>query len=270
MMKLRLHVATIPGSEHVRLGKNNQDSFELGKLKFNQKDYLFGVVCDGCSAGKRSEAGAHLMACFICSEIPMIISAGVPLNEIAQALFIRCIGFLSAISAQTNMGTPGARAEFVRDYLFCTIMGFVMDEERVIFFSAGDGMFIVNDEITSINQDNTPAYLGYHLVDRSFLTTSNSMAPTQFLVSAYEMKDVSRFAICTDGMLPEAIEKLWGHYNDDLGVQRALKVLSRRKLIFSDDCTVITVEKFNPDQQGNIFELENPNLGSQGDENAER
>jgi hypothetical protein len=59
------------------------------------------------------------------------------------------------------------------------------------------------------------------------------------------MSSINRFAVCSDGMLPEAVGALWGHKEDNLGVQRALKVLSRRKLTFKDDCTAIVLERIS-------------------------
>jgi len=232
------------GSEHKRIGKNNQDSFNVDEAIIEGKKFLFGVVCDGCSAGARSETGAHLMASFITSEIPMILYAGVPLEEVPQALFSRCIGYLSAVASQTNVGDPNRRLQFIVDHLLCTILGFITDYDRIIFFSAGDGIFIVDDQFFKIDQDNKPKYLAYHLVDRKYLTAKEGIVPQSFEVRDIQFSNLERFAVCSDGMLPEAVEVLWGHVDDKLGVQRALKVLSLRKLNFLDDCTAIVVEKF--------------------------
>lgn len=246
-MKIRVREATLTGSKHKRLGRNNQDSRGFGGTLVDGHKYLFGVVCDGCSGGARSETGAHLMSSFICNEIPAILQLGLPLRDVPQALFTRCIGYLSAVTAQTIVGDALQRTLFVRDQMLCTIMAFVMSEQELIFFSAGDGMYIVNDSCTQIDQDNKPSYLGYHLVDKAYLMVKGGILPQSFSVAHYALDEVSRFAICTDGMLPEAADSLWNWPPEEqdehkLAMQRSLRVLSNRSLDFTDDCTVIAVE----------------------------
>ncbi|MFZ2193309.1 MAG: protein phosphatase 2C domain-containing protein [Candidatus Moraniibacteriota bacterium] len=242
-MEFQIRIASLPGVDHKRVGKNNQDSFYYDKVTVDNVNYLFGIICDGCSAGARSETGAHLMVSYIASEIPMMLQVGVSMEEIPRALFSRCIGYLSAISTMTSMGDPIKRINFIINHLLCTIIGFIMDDERIIFFSAGDGVLVINDQFIQIDQDNKPRYLGYHLVDRKYLTEKEGIVPDAFVVQTHQMSSIDHFAVCSDGMLPEAVGALWGHTEDKLGVQRALKVLALRKLIFKDDCTAITVEK---------------------------
>lgn len=254
-MKIRVREATITGSDHKRLGKNNQDSRRFGGIQLDGQKYLFGVVCDGCSGGVHSETGAHLMASYISNEIPAILQLGLPLQDVPQALFTRCIGYLSAVTAQTIVGDALQRTLFVRDQMLCTIMAFVMSEQELIFFSAGDGMYVVNDHHVMIDQDNKPAYLGYHLVDKAYLTVKGGILPQSFSVNSYSTKEVNRFAICTDGMLPEAVDSLWNwppESEDEhkLVLQRRLRVLANRTFNFKDDCTVIAVEITREEEAG--------------------
>lgn len=244
-MDYQFRIASFPGSDHRRIGKNNQDSLYHDRVTVEKTKYTFGVVCDGCSAGARSETGAHLMVSYIASEIPMMLQVGVSMEEIPGALFSRCIGYLSAIASMTSMGDPIKRIDFIVNHLLCTIIGFITDNERIIFFSAGDGVLVINDQFIQIDEDNKPRYLGYHLVDRKYLTAKDGIVPDAFVVQTYQMGSINRFAVCSDGMLPEAVGALWGHKEDSLGVQRSLKVLSLRKLIFRDDCTAIVVEKIS-------------------------
>lgn len=246
-MNFQIRTATLAGSAHRRLGKNNQDSLMIDSVKLDGKSYLFGVVCDGCTGGEysRTETGAHLMTTFITNEIPAILQLGLPLQDVPQALFTRCIGYLSAITAQTIVGDPLKRAVFVRDHMLCTVIAFIADEEQIIFFSAGDGVFVINDNFIKIDQDNKPSYLGYHLVDRAYLNVKGGVLPKSFSVQCYSLAEIDHFAICSDGMLQQAVDALWGIYEPDnlLAVQRKLKVLSLRTFDFSDDCTAIVVQK---------------------------
>lgn len=244
-MDYQFRIVSFPGIDHKLLGKNNQDSFYHACVTVEKTNYAFGVVCDGCSAGARSETGAHLMVSYIASEIPMMLQVGVPMEEIPGALFSRCIGYLSAIASMTSMGDPIKRINFIINHLLCTIIGFIADNEKITFFSAGDGVLVINDQFIQIDEDNKPRYLAYHLVDRKYLTAKEGIVPEAFVVQTYQMSEIKRFAVCSDGMLSEAVGALWGHTEDELGVQRSLKVLSRRKLTFKDDCTAIVVEKIS-------------------------
>ena len=244
-MDYQFRKASFPGNDHKLIGKNNQDSLYYDRVTVDKTTYTFGIVCDGCSAGARNETGAHLMVSYIASEIPMMLRVGVTMEEIPGALFSRCIGYLSAIASMTSMGDPIKRINFIINHLLCTIIGFITDDERIIFFSAGDGVLVINDQFTQIDQDNKPRYLGYHLVDRKYLTEKEGIVPDAFSVQSHQMNGINRFAVCSDGMLPEAVGALWGHTENKLGVQWALKVLSRRKLKFKDDCTAIVLEKIS-------------------------
>lgn len=157
------------GYEHVRLGTNNQDGKRAGEVRIGNKEYLFGVVCDGCSGGHHNEIGAKLLANYICSEIPMMLKVGSLISHIPQALFMRCIGYLRSIASQTVAGDPIKMVEFIKDHLLCTIAGFIMDDENCFTFSAGDGVIVINEIEIRIDQHNRPMYLAYHLVDPGYL-----------------------------------------------------------------------------------------------------
>ncbi|PIR60549.1 MAG: hypothetical protein COU68_02500, partial [Candidatus Pacebacteria bacterium CG10_big_fil_rev_8_21_14_0_10_45_6] len=93
-----------------------------------------------------------------------------------------------------------------------------------------------------IDQNNKPMYLAYQLVDRTYLNLQGGELPQSFEIRHIKVTDIQRLAVCSDGIVPEAIDSLWGHANL-LALQRKLKVLARKQIPFSDDCTVITVER---------------------------
>lgn len=241
-MQFRVQGASVIGRNHTRLARNNQDCVRVGEVSGNGRLYQFGVICDGCSAGTSNEVGANLLSTYLASEIPMVLSIGIALEDLPEALFMRCIGYLRSVAAQTVVGTPQATVQFVRDHLLCTVMGFVLDGEDCVVFWVGDGAIYYNGQLKRIDQDNHPLYIGYHLVDRSFLKLQNAELPHSFEVFTAKAADIQRLAICSDGVIPEVTEQVWG-----IGTARqlgwALKGLVRGNVTMQDDCSVITIER---------------------------
>jgi hypothetical protein len=62
------------------------------------------------------------------------------------------------------MGSP--LAAIVREFFLFTVLGCVLTQETVTLFSLGDGVFIVNGQITPLGPfpNNAPPYLGYALL----------------------------------------------------------------------------------------------------------
>lgn len=241
-MNFRILEGSIIGREHVRLWKNNQDSVRLGETKLRQQTYYYGVICDGSFSGAYSETGANLLSSFIVNEIPLILKAESDLNKVPQFLFHRCVGYLWSIAGQTIVGDYYKTISFIKEHLLCTVIGFIMDEQNGVIFSAGDGVIIINDEITVIDQDNMPMYLAYQLIDRAYLKLPGGQLPENFVTQAIIMANVKRLAIGSDGLTKEAAEVIW-QKPDSLTLNRRLKVFTSRETPLFDDCTVITMER---------------------------
>lgn len=243
MKEFRVRTGSIIGSEHQRLQINNQDGYVIGEMEHNSKKYLWGIICDGCSAGLHNEIGAILLSNYLCSEIPYLISSGLAAMEIPNQLFIAGLGYLRSLAAHTAMGGSQQRLQFVKNHLLCTVIGFIMDGDECVFFAAGDGVIIKNDVVIKIDQENKPIYMGYHLVDKAFLKDLRQPLPLKFATWAWPINQFWKWAVCSDGFKEEILDEIWGHQHI-AGLQRKLRVSRlQKKAIFSDDCTIIAVEK---------------------------
>lgn len=243
--KFRVRAASIIGAEHQRRQANNQDGYATGEIIYQNNYYLWGIICDGCSAGLHNEVGAVLLANYLCQEIPYLISSGSTIQDIPDQLFIAGLGYLRSLASHTTMGDYQTRINFVRNHLLCTVIGFIMDEQDCIFFNAGDGVFITNDEIKRIDQKNMPLYMAYHLLHKSLLKDFDEQLLLKFTTYEFKANELNHFAVCSDGIEENIINQIWGH-GHVLGLQRKLRVLKLHKeAIFSDDCTVITIERIS-------------------------
>ena len=243
-VKFKVHTGTIIGSEHQRRQVNNQDGFSVGEAEIRNKYYWWGVVCDGCSMGRQSEVGAVLLSNYLCEEVPYLLSSGSTIPEIPDQLFIAGLGYLRSLAAHTAMSGFRKQLEFIEHHLLCTVIGFVINDEKCLLFNAGDGVFIVNNNIHRIKQDNKPLYMAYHLLDKSILDLSEPI-PFKFETSIMLVSALERIAVCSDGIEDGIVDQLWGH-DHPFGLQRRLRVLRlQKKAVFSDDCTVVALEKIH-------------------------
>ena len=257
MKMYSVRIGSVTGSAHREKGINNQDAAMHLQMTTSGASYQCGAVFDGCTYrkdGKRShnEVGAILLASFFRSEIPLILAAHTPIGDVPAVLYQRALGYLGSIARATAVGTPDSFWDFVRTHLFCTVLGFVTDGNELIAFSAGDGLIIANDGIVLIDQDDRPHYLAYHLIDRRML--SDFVPPDTFDVSRFNMDDLDRFAIATDGLGGEMKKDpsfdssgIWGYEpKAKAGLQWWLNKASNDEHRFSDDCTVVAFKTNAP------------------------
>lgn len=251
--QLLVRSATKQGGKHIRLGYNNQDARESGSFTIPSRDqtYRVGLVGDGCSSRmpqwSHTEVGANLSVVHAYARIQELAGAGVPIDEIPQVLFPSMVEFLRSV---TNLVMPrgivwkqpftpkGVEARegqnrFRNDYLAATLMGFICDGEQVVVFSAGDGVIVVNDDVTVIDQDDRPDYpvLSIYSADGGFQTTT------------YDLCDIDRLAVMTDGLdaLAQEPQFLTDLFDSDSVVAPQMllnKTHMQRPETMQDDCTV--------------------------------
>ena len=243
------------GHEHKHAGIANQDAYLLGGVTVGTKKYVIGMVSDGCTEkrnGKKShsEVGANLMCEFVTSEIGMLLSAGVDMEQVPSMLFPRCIGYLRNLVGSTKSGPPEVITDLVSRMFLCTTVAFIKDEERLVLFHDADGVYIVNDDVVIIDQKNKPTYLGLHLFDERTVQKYGIVRPTGYTVRKFEVAQLKRFAIATDGISekkdgklivrPEDVGAIWSNSpNAPAGLQWMLNKLSNFEHRLGDDATVI-------------------------------
>ena len=246
----------VPGSAHKRKNFNNQDAYVLHEVQIGGTAYLFGAVFDGCTGGKgsRTEVGAVLLSRFFRSEIPLILSAHTPIQEVPATLYQRSVGYFGAIVRSTVTGDAEEMWTFVQNHLLCTVVGFITDGATLVVFSAGDGVIVHNENVIVIEQDDKPTYLGLHLIDRRMIP-EGVVIPNSFDVITVPMNEVDRFAVATDGLSREQkadpsfnIDGIWlNERASKAGLQWWLNIGSNIDHRFSDDCAIIAFERTIPD-----------------------
>lgn len=232
--QIRVRAAQIIGRSHLLSGRNCQDALKTGSLEIRGQKMFYGVICDGCSSGESSEVGAKLAATFLGRQIEVLLKQRTPLNKIPPVLHKRMLGFLKGLLGKISFDSPSSRNDFISDNFLFTILGFIYTDDEAIIFVQGDGVWIVNDEVTIRDENNTPNYIAYSLLP---------FRPSEFEVNRFPGKLISRIAIASDALVEEKgfISELWGNTHP-LGLQRKVNFLSREDHRFRDDLSLIALE----------------------------
>src|SRR4051812_948667 len=110
MSTLTVRAGSVIGNEHILRQTNSQDKYRFAEVQADEKTYLVGVVCDGCSSGLHSEVGAALQAEFIVQETARILAEGYPMEHIPGELYNRTLAFLETLG-NIILGETPAPAE---------------------------------------------------------------------------------------------------------------------------------------------------------------
>ena len=245
--QIRIRVGKSTGRAHIQSNRNRQDSMKTGTLQVRDKVFYYGFVCDGCSEGLSSEIGAGLAAEYLGRQTEMLLKQRVQITKIPTILHKRTVGFLKEILGKISFDSPRSRVEYIKNNLLFTVLGYIFtdsDEESIIFYQ-GDGVFVVNDTTTVLDENDYPHYIGYSLVDRKYIDPSATALPTDFEVLAFSGSQISKLAIASDALKEEPdfiANELWG-YENPMGLQRRVNVWSLNNHKFQDDLSVITLEK---------------------------
>jgi len=213
---------TVIGRDHRVAGKNNQDAF----CCLVSDELIVAVVCDGCGSSPHSEVGAKIGARLIATELQNSLSGFSdqcrPIRKDDWEFLLSCVyskPFLNQIETlafgmaghQTDRDTEFFRV--ILNYFLFTVVGFVINPESTIVFSAGDGIFGINFQSGGILRvlgpfpGNAPPYPAYSLIGSAVVSDPKLLG---FKLQAVDLtRDIESLIIGTDGTidLAEAADK---------------------------------------------------------------
>ena len=214
--KFDIAFASVIGSEHVRVGMNNQDALAVA----TGPDFLMGVVADGCGSCPRSEVGSVLLTRWAVKHIPYILN-GMKKEDaqkglrIARSMIVNSIREF-AVTSQVEYGLVSGSDVGMEDVapmysmdgliatcLLSTLVGFYICNEYAILFSVGDGYQALNGSFikldTADEEMNAPAYLAYEAMTR--IPSSVSRESLAFVATdPIPLVDVGTIMVATDGI----------------------------------------------------------------------
>lgn len=192
---------SVPGRDHVRSGKNNQDALSI----MHTDRATVAVVTDGCSSGTHTEIGATLGARLACIEVLRALHRYTPENqhllfdhpnhwEWREGIPGRILAKIETLMADMETSTSA----WIQDHLLFTIVGVLMTNKLTAFFSLGDGLLEVNGETVELEScdANTPPYLAYRLV-KTHLPRESLILNVHHVLPTDQLKN---FLLATDGL----------------------------------------------------------------------
>jgi hypothetical protein len=239
-MNFKNATASVIGSSHYKLYYNNQDGYNF----YQDKTCIVGVVADGCGAGSNSEVGARLGVDFVINFCKKNFShSPFDKNLLENAL----IEYLKHIvkNQQTS-----EELDFIENYLFFTLFGFVVQPHQTFIFHSGDGIYTLNDKEVIIEQDNRPKYIAKTLISGKYYIETDHI----------ETQKLKRLLVATDGLNHlndkflkgqniEGMTRISDFFNtesyfeNEVSLPKFLTELSINKNILKDDTTMIMLRQ---------------------------
>ena len=225
------------GSEH----KQCEDSSLF--MTFNQDDdYIYFLIAfDGCSGGVDSHFASNLMKkCFRWAfENSYLLKPeskiqSLNLEFLSKSIFKMAIQKLKEVCVILNLRSD----EILSTVVYTVVRHIPIFSPNNTYYTivSGDGSYMINDKITTIDQKNEPNYIAYHL-DKSF----DDIWMTFTISSGHE--NIDNFAVMSDGI--QSYKKDF-KYDNEIPLQKLLK---EDKLIQSEAmlpriCNILSNDKF--------------------------
>jgi hypothetical protein len=223
MNRYTLAGATTLGRDHAALRRNAQDAFALGE----SGSVAYGIVCDGCGSGGRSEVGAHLSAALLSASFDRLLDEDILLTSIPDVAVSELVAQFAALAGA--MGENGQGARFVTHHLLATTLGFCLRGDEGVLFWCGDGWLVLDGDAVRLEAEY-PDYPAYRLFGRE----------TPVNTRLFDAGAVERIAVATDGFDEAALADAFGR--SPLALQRWMNVQLQNGH-FSDDATIVTAER---------------------------
>lgn len=160
------------------------------------EDLIVCGVMDGCSSAKESHFSSNLYSKSLhksCRMLPQMkeIIEGFDLEKIE----LDAIGDFILKQLFNDLKKTQKILFLAIEELLSTIVLLVYNNKKKTAFIAvsGDGLFYINKELTEIDQQNVPNFLGYHLKENF-----DSVARTE--IQSWSFENVSDVSISTDGI----------------------------------------------------------------------
>lgn len=232
--------ASVIGSSHYKLYYNNQDAYSF----YQSENCIVGIVADGCGSGGNSEVGSRLGVDFVvnfCKQNFENQPFNIDLLKNALVEYLRNI--------VKNQETS-EELEFIENYLFFTLFGFIIQPDKTCIFHSGDGLYQINDKEVIIEQNNRPNYIAKNLI------SGKAIIQTEYI----ETKNLQQLLIATDGLMHlrevflkgnevEGMTKITDFFDNDIyfddmiALPKLLTDLSINQQILRDDTTVIMLKR---------------------------
>ncbi len=234
--------ASVIGYSHYKLFYNNQDSCNF----YQDENCIIGVVADGCGSGTNSEVGARLGVNFVVNFCQKHFSKNIFDEKLLKNALIEYLKNIIKNQQSNEI------SQFVEDFLYFTLFGFVVQPHQTFIFCSGDGVYVLNNKEVIIDQNNCPNYITKTLLNNDF----------SWHTEIIETKKLEQLLVATDGLLHlketflknenvENIKELNDLFKQDdffenpISLPKFLTKLSTKDNILGDDTSIVMIRNKN-------------------------
>lgn len=245
---------TSQGQRDYSQGRNNQDHVD----SYVDESMAISFICDGCHGGAHSEVIAQLSAPFLVRTTKKLLLSGVTLEDLPGKLFEEYLIYLQWNIDVQFFATADEVESYIRAYLMCTAIGFVMHENRILLLSCGDGSFYLNNSVFKVirSPNNMATYPAYNMYKRfGFLAKDvkeiedrdghRVTIPTGFEVQELSADNVDIVGAASDGLneLPQLFDELRLHTSSQMSLRLCMNRIATVRGETIDNATVVFLVK---------------------------
>lgn len=193
MKQFEIAQGGVIGRDHRLTPKNYQD----GRCLYQNEDFTVAIVTDGCGSSLHSEIGAQLGAKLMCRYLANECQR---VGSSDQIQWSRVLQNLRSTMHGLARELGESLSQVVMEYLLFSIVGVVISKSEAIFFSIGDGVIVINDEVNVVEpmEGNQPQYWAYQLVESNLNDAGVSEEMTFF--RSMPTEELNSFLIGCDGI----------------------------------------------------------------------
>ena len=191
MLNFEFASGSIIGKYHIKTGKNNQDAT---CIHTNRHGQIVAVVCDGCGSSPYSEVGARIGSKIIARHLSFCNTECNDLEERKEVILHDLDGMARTIDCLDPVSSVG-------DYLLFTCIAVIINDDKTLIVSIGDGTIVLNSEVTHLGpfEGNAPPYISYNLI-KDYLRSDHNMDLGFKILHHIPTASVENILIGTDGL----------------------------------------------------------------------
>ena len=235
---------SVMGSHHRALFRNNQDAYRISQTP----DAIIAILADGCGSGRYSEVGARLAPGFITRYLHGWLKSYA--DEFDGDVMINYA--VTQLQHSINVVVAQQADELtqcVNDMFLFTLLGVIITHNLTYIFAYGDGAYMLNGELTTLDQDNTPNYIGYGCIGPQAIKANHyRVVPTaevrSLILGCDGVLDIvnQQDTLIRVGTKEELIGGLSQFLTlDEVALGKRLNVLSKQGVL-TDDTTLIVIK----------------------------
>lgn len=252
----------VTGHYHLERFANGQDAIDVAVHESGTGKRIAAVVCDGCGSCTNSEVGASLISTYLTKQIMELFKRDCAPSLMPSLLFSALLDYIQMqLHLHCEQFDLAEKAKMINRFWLCSIIALAMNDTQGYLFWSGDPTYALDDELVTIDEDNSPSYVAYRcLGNPGLFGVTERHIPKSFQCVEFDPTITSRIMISSDGFttlhakkfnaacknesLSESLHGFQWGIRGKIGLKLWMNTRQSRGY-FNDDCGIVVVEKTN-------------------------